>query len=280
VLLLVFNRPETTKAVMESLGRARPSRLYVAADGPRDAVHADLQRCEEARRLATAPSWECVLTTRLQVRNVGLNRHVSSALDWFFANEEQGIVLEDDCVPHMSFFRFCSELLEFHRDSTRVMHISGNNFQYGRHRGRASYYYSKYPFIWGWATWRRAWRKYDFRVIAPELAWSTWDGQWMTTLQRNEGLAVTPNANLVTNIGFGSGATHTKSIERYSALPALAMEFPITHPRELVADKDADTFVYYANFRNVRYLRLIWAYRAWDMIVRFLKRVKRGIRTL
>jgi hypothetical protein len=277
VLLLVFNRPESTKAVFKCLRETRPRRLYVAADGPREVVDGEAERCMEARRIAKAVDWECELTTRFQNKNMGLASHVSSAIDWFFGCEPEGIILEDDCIPDPSFFPFCSELLRFYRDVPEVMHISGNNFQYGRRRGTASYYFSRYPHVWGWASWRRAWQHYDFSAAPPEIRASAWAPQWLKSLEVNKGVAITPNVNLVTNIGFGVHATHTKTMERYAMLPARAIDFPLQHPRGITVDSEADILMYYANFRNIPDLRLMWVYRLWDFGYDTLKRVKRWL---
>jgi len=277
VLLVIFNRPGTTKAVFESVRAVRPTRLYVAADGPRADVEGEAQRCDKARRIASAVDWGCKLETRFQDKNVGLDVHVSSAIDWFFELEEEGILLEDDCVPDPSFYRFCAELLGYYRETPEVMHVSGDNFQFGRRRGRGSYYFSKYPFIWGWATWRRAWKSYDITAASPDVQGSTWDAQWLHALERNRGVAIAPNLNLVTNIGFGEGATHTKTMERYSRLPARAMDFPLRHPSGIRIDRAADTLSYYVIFRNIRHIRFMWAHQLWDFVYRTLKNVKKEL---
>ncbi|HSR32047.1 MAG TPA: hypothetical protein VLY63_15905 [Anaerolineae bacterium] len=276
VLLLIFNRPRTTRAVFESIRSARPTRLYVAADGPRDGVEGDVERCQAARQIATSVDWACQVATCFQEHNLGLGveAHVRSAIDWFMANETEGIVLEDDCVPDPSFFQFCEELLQRYRDVPQVMHISGDNFQYGRWRGDASYYFSRYPMVWGWATWRRAWRQFgDVEETAQGQA-KTWAYQWLLTLEKQRGAAIVPNVNLVTNIGFGADATHTKTLERYSMLPSQAMRFPLRHPRNVTLDRAADTFTYYAHYRNIGKLRLIWLHQLWDFTYARLRRIK------
>jgi hypothetical protein len=277
VLFLVFNRPLTTRAVFDTIRAARPRRLYVAADGPRPEVEDDPDRCADARRIATAIDWACELRTRFQERNVGLAIQVSSALDWFFENEAEGIILEDDCVPDPSFFRFCAELLDYYRETPAIMHISGDNFQYGRTRGRGSYFFSKYPFIWGWATWRRAWKLYDFRDASPEVQASTWDAQWLRAVEKNNGAAIVPNVNLVSNLGFGDDSTHTKRIEKYAMLSAHPMGFPLKHPPAVQIDRAADVLNYYVVYRSVRHLHFIWAYRMWDISYGFLRTTKKRI---
>jgi hypothetical protein len=277
VLFLIFNRPSTTRDVFETIRGARPRRLYVAADGPRLDADGESERCADARRIASAIDWPCQLRTRLQDKNMGLATHVSSALDWFFDNEMEGIILEDDCIPHPSFYRFCMELLAHYREDPKIMHVAGNNLQYGRRRGRASYYFSMYPNVWGWASWRRAWKHYDFSLRPSWKLDNTWDTQWQLSIEKSHGLAIVPNVNLVQNIGFGPGATHTKDRERPAALEAAEMAFPLTHPAAMAPDRAADLFTYYAHHRMVRHLRLIWMYRIADFVYAKLKSGKRRL---
>ncbi|MFH1184354.1 MAG: nucleotide-diphospho-sugar transferase, partial [Chloroflexota bacterium] len=271
---LVFNRPETTGAVISSLRAVRPSALYVAADGPRPGIEGEAMRCAEARRIATSVDWECEVRTLFRDRNLGCALAVSSAVTWFFDNVTEGIILEDDCVPSRSFYRFCQELLEHYRENARVMHLAGNSYQYGRRRGSASYYFSRYPGIWGWASWRRAWQHYDFSLRPSWELQDTWDTQWQLSIQRSNGLAIAPNVNMVRNIGFGPGATHTKGGERPALLEADEVPFPLTHPAGLTANRAADTFSYYAHFRMVRFLNFIWIYRLIDLLYFRLKAFK------
>jgi hypothetical protein len=277
ILLLIYRRPDTTRQVIESIRSIRPTRLYVAADGPKAEVEGEAEKCAEARRLATATDWDCELHTLFREGNLGCALGVSSAITWFFDHVEEGIILEDDCVPSRSFFAYSAELLDFYREETRVMHVSGANFQYGKWRGKASYYFSRYPGIWGWASWRRAWSNYDFSLAEPEIRKHTWDAQWHASIGRAGGMAVTPNRNLVSNIGFGSGAHHTITVERFSFLPAVELAFPLVHPPRIAIDRKADEFTYYSHYRNVANLRLIWWYRIWDFVYARLKRAKQYV---
>lgn len=161
VLFLVFNRPEPTARVFEAIRYARPPRLYVAADGPRVQREGEGELVRRVRQIATTVDWPCSVYTLFREHNLGCKRAVSEAISWFFENEEQGIILEDDCLPNPDFFSFCDVLLERYKDDPRVWMITGNNFQDGQKRGNGSYYFSRYSHIWGWATWRRAWRCYD-----------------------------------------------------------------------------------------------------------------------
>jgi hypothetical protein len=272
VLFIIFNRPDTTAKVFDRIRAARPAKLYIAADGPR-AGHPDEEEfCKKAREVVAKIDWDCEVKTLFRETNMGCKEAVSSAITWFFENEEEGIILEDDCLPATSFFSFCDEMLEKYRDDTRIRHISGGNFQLGTKRGDASYYFSKISHIWGWAGWRRVWLDYDkdLKQYTDEEAkaallkvfdddwiadsWyqifkelkagniDTWDYQLGLTNFFNNALCVIPNVNLISNIGFGNSATHTTETgNKYAGLPLEESE-TITHPKYFLADREADLF--------------------------------------
>ncbi len=272
LLFLVFNRPEKTRTVFECIRRERPPRLYVAADGPRKERAGEEELCREVREIAVAVDWPCELKTLFRSGNLGCGSAVSGAIDWFFSHEEEGIILEDDILADPSFFRFCDELLERFRDEERIMTITGDYFNRNGHGGDESYYFSRYPHMWGWATWKRAWKHYDFGMSRwPELKasgwlerkggeyrgfaeyWTamfdrthtgeidTWDYQWFYSCWLRDGLTATPSRNLCRNIGFGEDATHTKSRSEWrSKLTLQVMEFPLRHPGRLQRDVNAD----------------------------------------
>jgi len=274
VLLVIFNRPKTTQLVFEAIRKAKPTRLYIAADGPRKNVESDSKNCAEARKIIEQVDWDCRVETLFREENVNCGVGPSSAFTWFFEHEEEGIILEDDCVPSQSFFWFCQELLDYYRHDTRVMHIGGNNFLNGWKKDNDySYYFSRSGHIWGWATWRRAWQKFDFTIknytkakrngffqyyflnpiekiyrlrkfnkttARENVDW--WDYQWDFARYSNSGLAIVPNTNLVTNIGFGDLATHTTNVNsKRSSMEANDIQFPLDHPpfmiRDVVSDK-------------------------------------------
>jgi hypothetical protein len=242
VLLLAFNRPETTARVFEAIRQARPTRLYVAADGPRASRPGEAERCAEVRRLATAVDWPCRVQTLFRDENLGCKRGVSTAIDWFFSHEERGIVLEDDCLPSPSFFRFCAELLERLKDDPRVFAIQGNFFG-SREAPRSSFLYSKMFYMWGWASWADRWRSVrvddlDLAGIRRVLGDDDWleagywvRNYWLDVLERQAAgkidswgnptlfqcwshrmYNVTPTRNLVLNVGLGPSATRTASL--------------------------------------------------------------------
>jgi hypothetical protein len=178
VAFIIFNRPDTTARVFEAIRRAEPPQLLIVADGPRVDRPSDVERCAAARAVIERVDWDCEVLTNYAEANMGLADRVSSGLDWVFSLCDRAIVLEDDCLPDPSFFRFCDELLDRYRDDERVMAISGDNFQLGRRRTRYSYYLSRYNHCWGWATWRRGWQHYDHRMQLWPLVR---DGGWLWT---------------------------------------------------------------------------------------------------
>lgn len=269
--LIVFNRPDLTAEVLKAIRKVRPQHLLVVSDGPRPSRLDDLQQVQKVREVVVRGiDWECAVETRFQETNLGCGRGVSSGLDWVFSRVEEAIILEDDCVPSASFFSFCQELLARYRHDERVGMITGDNFQFGEQVSEASYYFSRNICIWGWATWRRAWRNYDFTITEwPALRdagffqalfsekksvenWTrlmdavhtgridTWDYQWMFACWRNHRMSIVPERNLVRNIGCGEGATHTLAQSVFSRLEAEELPFPIRHPRNIWPNFVAD----------------------------------------
>lgn len=276
VLMLIFNRPDLTRAVFARIRDARPAQLFIAADGPRADRPGEAALCREARTIADAVDWPCQVHTLFREQNLGPKVAVSSAITWFFDHVEAGIILEDDCLPDATFFPFCAEMLERYRDDARIMTISGNNYQFGGSTPNlASYTFSRFPFIWGWATWRRAWQHYDLKmthwpqsaaraqirdflhdpaiyrhyaglfnqVFAGEIV--TWDYQWTYSSWRHSGLTILPAVNLVTNIGFDERGTNTKDQDNPAAgLPTQPITFPLTHPPAVDRDEQGDKLMF------------------------------------
>lgn len=271
VLFLIFNRPDTTKQVFDRIRQAKPRYLFVAADGPRIDRPADEEKCLTTRKITENIDWPCEVQTLYRDQNLGCRLAVSSAISWFFEKVEEGIILEDDCLPHPDFFSFCRLMLETYRTNREVMHITGGNFQFGRIRGEASYYFSRIAHIWGWATWRRAWKQYDvdmndypvflrnrersgfFADIESEKYWlfyfdrvykkaGTWDYQWTYAVMKNKGYCIIPNVNLISNIGFGNQATHAeKKTDPVANMPTQPLG-PIIHPVAIKFNQEADLF--------------------------------------
>lgn len=289
VALIIFNRPDSTRAVFETIRQARPRRLLVVSDGPRAGRGGEEELCREARSVIEGVDWECRVDTDFATENLGCKRRVNSGIDWVFEQVEEAIILEDDCLPHPSFFQFCQELLERHRDDTRVAQIGGVNFQFGRGNCAHSYYFSRYNHIWGWASWRRAWQLHDQQMSAwplfrdqgmlrrilsnkGEIAyWSevldkvhrgeidTWDCQWTFSCWSKGLLTVLPTVNLISNIGFGPGATHTPVPNRYASMETQEMWFPLRHPPVIKPDPDADAYTGENMFQPYSTLRRILA---------------------
>ena len=281
VLFVIFNRPETTRQVFAAIRNIKPPRLYIAADGPRAYVAGEAEKCAETRKIVDAVDWDCEVKTLFRDTNLNCGRGPSSAFTWFFENEPEGILLEDDCLPSESFFWYCQELLERYRDDTRIMHIGGNNFLKGwQHDQNYSYYFSRNGHIWGWATWRRAWQHFDYQIKLFEkikrkgffngffqtplekfhrmrkfnltaarrdnVDW--WDYQWDFARFVNSGLSIVPHHNLVKNIGFGAGATHTRNgNSKRGGIEACEIEIPLRHPPFVIRDIESDKR-YYDNF--------------------------------
>lgn len=240
VLFLIFNRPDTTVQVFEAIRRAKPPRLYVAADGPRADRAGEADKVAKVREIATAVDWPCEVQTLFREENLGCKYAVSGGITWFFEHESQGIILEDDCLPHSSFFGFCEQMLCEYRDQKSVMHIGGYK---PRAIGRDAFSisFTRATHIWGWATWADRWEKYKpdltvdkarldlltnyeyfcsrastvqrqkllKRVVCGEL--DTWDYQWNFSVRANGGVGIRPAVNLVRNLGFNrEDATHTR----------------------------------------------------------------------
>jgi len=270
VALFVFNRPDTTRLVFEQIKLARPSVLLIVADGPRLARPDDRERCMSVRSIVDQVDWPCEVFRNYSEFNLGCRERISTGLDWVFSQFPEAIILEDDCLPNPSFFRFCEQMLERYRDDGRVMHIGGCNFQGGKIWGDGSYYFSRYNHIWGWASWSRAWRHYDVtmasfpqfvenerirdlfgekrvqnywldifqRVYSSTLL--TWDYQWTFAMWQQDGLAILPNQNLVSNIGFRKDATHTDVVNtKLVGIPTFPMG-AIVHPSLIAENQDAD----------------------------------------
>jgi len=271
VLFLVYKRPDTTRQVFEAIRKAKPPRLYVASDGPKPDVPVEADKVQQVRDIVlNGVDWECEVKTLFREKNLGCKYGVSSGIGWFFENEEMGIILEDDTHPSQSFFFFCEELLERYHDDERIGIISGDNFQLGKRRTHDSYYFSRYAHIWGWASWRRIWRKYDVEMkqwpTVKSEGWlsdilqdrklvkywhdifdavfngkiDTWDYQLNFSGWINSTINIIPNWNLVSNIGFGAGSTHTTGVSQFSGISFSEMEFPLQHPPMIIRNTIAD----------------------------------------
>ena len=307
VAFLVFNRPSLTSQTFAKIREAQPRQLFVVADGPRDGHPTDGDRVAEVRRIVSQVDWPCEVETNLAETNMGCKARVSSGLTWVFSQVDRAIILEDDCLPHPDFFRFCDELLERYKDDDRVATITGNNFQDGHHRGDASYYFSKYVLIWGWATWKRVWDRYDGDIsFWPEWrntsswgsvagdpierrSWErvfdsvpgvdTWDYPFVASTWFHGGLTAAPNVNLVSNLGFGPEALHTTDPDSPLAERPVEALGPVSHPERVEQDFVADRYTFDQVFggKEARQRRTPWGFLFW-LQGALRRRVKRYLR--
>ena len=273
VAFFIFNRPETTERVFNEIARAKPPKLLVVGDAARSDRPAEAGLVADTRAIIDQVDWNCEVLTNFSEQNLGCKRRISSGIDCVFEQVEEAIMLEDDCLPDPSFFRFCQEMLERYRGDRRIGMISGDNFQLGRGRNEDSYYFSKYIHIWGWASWRDRWvGNYDVAMAKwPNLratSWladrsgsareasywrsifdrvhrgeiDTWDYQWAFANWTENRMSILPALNIISNIGFGASATHTKGTSDLAGLAANEIEFPLKHPRAVARDHQADAF--------------------------------------
>ncbi len=282
VAFLVFNRPELTARVFAEIRRAKPERLLIVADGPRPERIGEAERCARVRDVVAGVDWDCRVETAFSDVNLGCRRRVASGLDWVFERVDRAIVLEDDCLPEPSFFSFCDTLLERYADDLRVMHIAGSCFLPDQARRSESYVVSRFPFIWGWATWRRAWKQFDLQMKRwPEFLdhdrlshifadradaeiWrrnlaatfrgeiDTWDAQWVLACWLADGISLVSTRNLISNMGFGRDATHTRGWSPQASLRTAAQVHPLVHPQTIAFDPALDARFQQAVFRPRR----------------------------
>jgi hypothetical protein len=279
VVFIVFNRPEQTWLVFQEITKARPKKLMVICDGPRAGVVGEAEKVSQVRNIISSIDWECELVTNFSEENLGCKVRVSTGLDWVFNQVEEAIILEDDCIPDPSFFQFCHEMLDLYREDKRVGMISGDNFH--SIQRPYSYYFSKYFHIWGWATWRDRWAfNYDVdmktwpllknstellslmgspssqkfwtktfqKVFSGEI--DTWDYQWVYANWISKRVSIMPSQNLITNIGFGADATHTKNKSPLANLPRYSLQFPLQHPKDIEPDKESEMLTEKSQFKN------------------------------
>lgn len=304
ILFLIFNRPVTTQRVFDAIRLVKPAQLFVASDGPRDDRPGEAEKCEQARRIIEAVDWDCEVLTLYREKNLGCGKAVSSAIGWFFEHVEEGIILEDDVVPNLSFFPFCEELLERYRTDQRIGMISGNN-HYGVVPNLDSYFFAKSRGCWGWATWRRAWIQMDIEMkwissqyrrsilsnmgysdrsipvwennIASILAGrvSAWDWQWYMSMAAQNQLCIIPAHNQVANIGFGDDATHTFGSALESYVQTKLLDFPLRHPTCVVPNEHFDFLYEQARIPKPQKFFKRFIYSPFKMLAKYVLRVIR-----
>lgn len=273
ITLIIFKRPEQTEKVFKAIRQVKPTKLLVIADGPRANRLGENEQCAATRAIIDRVDWDCEVLKNYSEHNMGCDPRIVSGLNWVFEQVEETIILEDDCVPHPTFFPYCEELLDRYRHDQRIMNISGQNVQFGQSRTNYSYYFSCYNLCWGWATWKRAWNYFDVDVkLWPEIkeqnflktilndpyavkVWTQglqlhydghytgWDFKWMFACWIQNAFSIIPEVNLVTNIGHDPEATHTNDEKSpYNKMSTDPMSFPIKHPPFIIRNLEADKF--------------------------------------
>src|ERR671932_1257558 len=271
VVLIIFNRTSHTERVFEVIRQAQPGKLLVIADGPRADRPDDQEKCAAARAIIDRVDWDCEVFKNYSDINLSCDPRIIDGLNWVFNTVEEAIILEDDCIPHPTFFPYCEQLIDRYRHDERVMNISGQNVLFGRKRTEYSYYFSRFTLCWGWATWRRSGHYLDVDLkLWPEVrdrkfmkdiledpyavkVWERtaqmlydgrltgWDFKWMFACWLQNGLCIISDRNLVTNIGYGAEATHIHDEkDPYIKMETEAMNFPLKHPPFIIRDLEAD----------------------------------------
>ncbi len=304
ILYIIFNRPEKTRRSFSEIRKARPTKLFITADGPRADRPTDTELCRQTREIVQNIDWPCEVKTFFRDKNVGTKIVGPTAIRWFFDNVDRGIILEDDGLPDQSFFTFCEELLEKYKNDRRIMHISGNNFQQKNkyYSVKEDYYFSRIPYIWGWATWKRAWDLFDndlklwphvkaenillkiFKDDAVVDRWAyqfdeglkdttdprpqarlDWDGRWALTCFAYNAVAITPRVNLVSNIGFDADArTPRNPKDPLANVPIQPIGTPLQHPEKIYINTLADkyTLKYIFNINRYWNQRVRWFFKS------------------
>jgi len=300
VALIIFNRPQHTAQVLAQIAKAKPKNLFVIADGPRTERVGEAELVRETRAIIARVDWPCRVYKNYSDINLGCGVRPFTGISWVFNQVDKCIILEDDCVPDPSFFRYCQELLEHYEEDQRIFMISGDNYLQGGKSGRGSYYASVYPFIWGWATWRRSWQRVDFELRewmalrgTPWLSdylqdyeaaryWSgrfdyvaggqrrdIWDVAWVFACWRAGGMVLLPRVNLVRNIGWGAESTHTNEAVGAMIVESQPIELPLMHPDDLRVDRRTDRLLFERIFapRLGLWDRLLWRH-TYGIIIR------------
>lgn len=275
ILFIIFNRPETTKLVFEIIREARPTKLYVASDGPRSKNSNDLPLIEQSRQIVTAVDWKCDVKTLFQKENLGCGLGPRTAFQWFFEHEKLGIILEDDGLPNLDFFNFCEEMLDRYANNKKIINVIGSNLGYNAYN-KASYFFSRYINTVGWATWKDRmleidfsisdWQKSKFKrlkairllqrnifdwdimffkkwyyiwnktIADKNVTW--WDYQLIYNQLMNRQYTIVPSKNLIKNIGYNTQGTHTLNESHpLSNLELKTLKFPLNHPKKIKSNK-------------------------------------------
>lgn len=268
IVLIVFNRPEQTRLIFQSIRKLKPKYLFIISDGVRDGFHNEEIKVNEVRKIFDEIDWECNINKNFSIPNLGLEKRVLTGLSWVFSLVDKAIILEDDCLPHESFFQFCDELLNRYRNDQRIGMISGDNYWPNKEISKESYAFSNYTLTWGWATWSDRWNSFDpelkhydksmkdkvlnnlFKKKIELSYWKEifdkryieWDYCWLITNWSQSRLCIYPGKNLISNIGFGYMATHTTDDSHHLANYSLdEIEYPLIHPSFIAINHKTET---------------------------------------
>ncbi|QYM79782.1 glycosyltransferase family 2 protein [Horticoccus luteus] len=278
ILFIIFNRPAPTRQVFASIRAQQPRQLFVAADGARDDKAGEADLVKATRAIIADIDWPCEVKYLFRDHNAGCGRAVSEAISWFFSHVEEGIILEDDCLPHPDFFSYCETLLQRYRFEPRVATIAGTHFLPPEFACTQSHYVSKYFQMWGWATWRRTWTTYSHSLDELDEAgwWSvlerthanpvqaaywrevyralkagvfdTWDFQVFFHSWRAGACHVMPGRNLISNLGYGPEATHTNFESPMANLPVAPLRIPPHETIPLEPNPVVDDIIFFLRF--------------------------------
>lgn len=270
VLFIIFKREDTTRRVFERIREAQPPRLYIAADGPRKDHLGEVEKCLAARKVVETIDWPCEVHRLYRDENLGCGVGPSTAITWFFEHEEQGIIIEDDILPHIDFFRYCDEMLDRYKDDERIQLIGGRNYLFDGYDSEVSYFMTSYGHIWGWASWRRVWKTYEYDVnkipkdiyserlyrrlprraadffmkiyeMMQDYRIDIWDYQFAVNRFYYERYSILPFTNMIENIGFDSqDSTHTIGINKREANYKASSPYPLVHPEVLKVNDELE----------------------------------------
>jgi len=302
VLLLTFTKVEQTAKVLAAIAAYAPTHLYIAQDGPREGHATDAEKVKLVKEITEKISWPCEVITRRQTENMGLKKHVESSISWFFSQEKAGVILEDDTMPTPDFFTFCEQMLHRYETDKRVFLVAGTNLNYP-HQTHYSYFFTKEPIIWGWASWADRWAHYDetLQQINDTIPTrdihllyqdqyraeveinkikqiknndlSSWATAWGYTIRLQNGCCVVPTVNLVTNIGFIEDASHTTDkTHPLSNLQTEKVTWPLVHPAYFILSSVWENRFFYPGQQKHKYisfkeLLLVGYYKAKSFIM-------------
>lgn len=283
ILLLVYNRYEGTEKLIKILNKIKPKKIYIAADGPKLNNIIDIANCSRVRKLFDKINWRCKIYKKYNNYNLGCKESITRSLNWFFSKVKEGIVLEDDCLPNKSFFRFCNVMLKKYRYNNKIFCISGSNYSKNT-KIKSSYYFSKYPHCWGWASWRRAWKYNETNIsfwpkykktdiwkklhtnYIEKIYWekifnttynnnfNSWAYPWTLSVWKKNGLTIIPKKNFITNIGIGKNTENSFFRNSNDVYKSHSIKKINKHPRIISVAEKNDLEVFYSHYKPFNYL--------------------------